>query len=62
MKTKNWVQHMKERRARHPKILADIVSGTMTNKEIGKKYDITPQGVSWIKYEYGIAPGRTKKR
>ena len=62
MKTKNWVQYRKERRDLHPKILKDIASGTMTNKDIGDKYGITPQGVTWVKKEYGIALGRTKKK
>lgn len=62
MKTKTWKQYRKERRARHPKILADINSGLMTNDEIGKKYDITKQAITYLKKEYGIALGRTKKK
>ena len=62
MKTKSWTQYLKERRARHPKILADINSGLMTSAEIGQKYDITKQAITYLKFQYGIALGRTKKK
>ena len=62
MKIKTWKQHLKERRARHPKILADINSGLMTSAEIGQKYDITKQAITYLKFQYGIALGRTKKK
>ena len=62
MKTKTWTKHLKERRARHPKILADIISGTMNSAEIGKKYDITKQAITFLKKKYGIALGRTKNK
>ena len=62
MKIKTWKQLLKERRARHPKILADINSGLMTNDEIGKKYVITKQAITYLKKRYGIELGRTKKK
>ena len=52
---------MKERRDRQPLIVADITGGKMTNVEIAEKYGITPQAITFLKGEYDIPKGRTKK-
>ena len=59
MKTSAWTKHMKARHAAHPKIIADIKSG-MFYSEIGKKYDMSKQGVIWIQKKYGL-PARGRK-
>ena len=51
---------MATRHAAHPKIVADIKGGVMHYSEIGKKYDMTKQGVDWIRKQYGL-PARGRK-
>ena len=59
MKTSAWTKHMKARHAAHPKIVAEINSG-ISYTEIGKKWDMTKQGVDWIRKQYGL-PARGRK-